>query len=226
MRRRRPIGGVLVLQMTAKKFIATAANGEDMTAELNHFANVIGLKTAAPGRYSMLLVLALFGGFKSGCLNPAMVIEEIRALEGIGKPSRLKPPIQNKHPPLKGLWHKHYMETGRRAVAMNVQKGIGKYGIPLFEQRIREAQSAGEERYVAIEDIKALADDVVQGNLSRLAGAAELTGEWLVYARHEGANYYLCLGKHNPSEHDHIREQIDAVCCKEFPFLTTLLADA
>lgn len=212
--------------MTGKKITATAANGEDMTAELNNFAKVIGLESVAPGRYSMLLVLALFGGFKSGHLNPAKVIHEIRSLEGIGKPSQLKPPIQNKYPPLKGLWHKHYLEDGLSALAINVKKGIDKYGMPLFEQRTREAQEAGEERYVSKDDVNALVDDVVQGNLSRLASAGALTGEWIVYAQYEGANYYLCLGTHDTSEHDNLRMQIDALCCQEFPFLAMLLANA
>jgi hypothetical protein len=104
--------------MTAKKFTLKAANGEDMTAEITNFANIIGLERAAPGRYSILLTLGLFGGFKSGHLNPAKVVHEIRALEGIGNPSRLKPPIQNKYSPLKGLWHKHYLEDGRSAFKM------------------------------------------------------------------------------------------------------------
>lgn len=55
-----------------------------------------------------------------------------------------------------------------------------------------------------------------------MASAGELTGEWIVYARHEGVNYYLCLGKHD-SHDDHLRSHIDGICCKEFPFLTALL---
>jgi len=212
--------------MTGKKFTLTAANGEDMTAEITNFANCIGLERAAPGRYSILLVLGLFGGFKSDCLNPAKVVHEINALEGIGNPSQLKPPIQNKHPPLKGLWHKHYLEDGLSAMAINMQKGLKKYGLPLFKQRIHEAQEAGEERYVSTEGIKSMVDDAVHGNWMRLATAEALTGEWIVYAQHAGKNYYLCLGTHEKSEHENLRKQIDALCCQEFPFLSTLLANA
>ncbi|MFZ0693285.1 MAG: hypothetical protein WAN51_03910 [Alphaproteobacteria bacterium] len=211
--------------MRGKKFIATAANGEDKTAELTNFASFIGLEAAALGRYSMLLVLELFGGLKSGRLNPAKVVHEIKALEGIGVRSQLKPPGPFKHPPLKGLWHKHYLEDGLGAMAINLKKAIGKYGLPLFKQRMREAQKAGEERYVSMEDCKSLADDAVQGNWMRLAGDKALTGEWIVYAQHERANYYLCLGKHDSGD-DNLRKQIEALCCQEFPFLITLLAAA
>jgi hypothetical protein len=204
------------------KFTATAANGDDMTGVLTDFAASIGLDRVAPGRYSFALVLGLFGGFKSGHQNPAKIMREIEALEGIGGPSQLKPPSQFKHPPLKGLWHKHHLEDGLRATAINVKKGLDRYKSPLFRQRIQEAQDAGEVRYVTQEDIASLADDIVHGNWQRMAGAGELTGEWIVYAQHEGANYYLCLGKHD-SHDDHLRSHIDVICCQEFPFLAALL---
>jgi len=211
------------LMPMVQKFSARTEDGKDITAELQEFANQIGLEQAAPGRYSLLLVLGLFGSVKAGVLNPAKVVHEIRALEGIGPPSQLKPPRQNKHQPLKGLWHKHYLEDGLRATAMNVQKGLNRHGMPLFEQRIRETEAAGETRYLTAEDIPALVNDVIGGNLERLATAKALTGEWIVFAQHEGRNYYLCLATHEPSTHDHVRRQIDAVCCLEFSFLSSLL---
>ncbi|WP_025647747.1 hypothetical protein [Paraburkholderia fungorum] len=209
-----------------KLVTVTAANGEDMTAMVQGFARFIGLEQAAPGRYSMLLVLGLFGGYQSGMLNPAKVVHEIHALEGIGPPSKLKPPIQNKHPPLKGLWHKHYLEDGPRAMALNILKGLKRYSIPVFQQRIDAAKAAGEERYVMPEDIEAIATDAVHGNWMRLAAAEALTGEWIVYAKYEGQNYYLALATHDSSTHDQVRQQIDALCCQEFPFLADLLANA
>jgi hypothetical protein len=114
------------------KFVATAANGDDITVELTDFAASIGLDRVAPGRYSFALVLGLFGGFKSEHQTPAKVVREIEALEGIGSPSQLKPPGRFERPPLKGLWHKHYLEDGLRATAINVRKGIKRYKSPLF----------------------------------------------------------------------------------------------
>lgn len=208
--------------MAHKKFIPTAEDGRDMSEELQAFATFIGLESSAAKRYSILLVLELFAGLKSGHLNPAKVVCEIDALEGKGLPSQLKPPVLFKHPPLQGLWHKHYLEDGLRAVAINVQKGMVKFGIPAFQQQVNEALAAGEERYVSEGDCKSIADDIVQGNWLRLSSSSALTGEWIVYAEHQGKNYYLCLGKHDSGD-DKIREQIDAICVHEFPFLTSLL---
>lgn len=208
--------------MTFRKFTAITENGEDIYPELRDFANFIGLEKVAPNRYSILLVLGLFGGFKSGVLNPAKVVHEIKILEGIGKSSQLKPASQFIYHPLRGLWHKHYLEDGLSAMAINLKKGLKRYGIPLFEQRMRESERKGELRYVSEEDCKLLADDIVQGNWMRLANSKALTGEWIIYAQHEGANYYLCLGGHVSGDR-YLRDQIDAICCKEFSFLEKLL---
>jgi len=202
----------------------TGPDGTNHADQLLNFARQIGLERAAPGRYSMLLVLHLWGGFASRRLNPGKIVDEILALEGRGRGSLTKAPIQNKYPPLKGLWHKHYLPDGMRSFAMNIRRGLAKYGLPLFEERAREAQESGEERFLTEEDVNALSYDATIGNWERLAGEKAVTGEWIMYARHDGENYYLCLGSHDKSQHEHLRQQIDVVCCLEFPFLEALLA--
>ncbi|UGV30921.1 hypothetical protein LO767_18565 [Halopseudomonas aestusnigri] len=189
------------------------------------FARRIGLEQLVSGRYSTLLVANLIGGALSGVQNPAKIVREIRQLEQ-GQLGGFKAPIQNRHPPLKGLWHKHYQQDGLGSLALNVQKGLGRFGIPFFDEMIREAEAASEERYLDAEDVPALVDDIVRGNRQRLASQQALTGEWLIFAKHEGQNYYLTTAFHDATTHDRVRQQIDAVCCVEFPFLVDLLAKA
>jgi hypothetical protein len=208
------------------RFTATGQEGEDLTEEISRFIQMIGLEEAAPGRYSMLLVLALYGGAMSGKLNPAKVMWEIRALEGLGPESRMKAPIQNKHQPLKGLWHKHFMGETVAAVAANIRKGLGRFGIPYAKSKVEEARISGVEGFFSVEDLKAIAEDVVHGHWNRLSEQQALTGEWLVFARHEERNYYLGLTTHENEQHEVMRQQIDRLCCAEFPFLAQLLADA
>lgn len=193
--------------------------------ELANFINMIGLDQIAPGRYSMILVLHLFGGWKSGRQGPEKIIHEIRALEA-GVSTGFKAPIQNKHPPLKGLWHKHYLQDGLSSLAQNIQLALNRYGMPYFDQQVREADKAGEERFVTAEDVDAIASDLVYGNLGRRRKDEAMTGEWLLFAKHEGQNYYLAVATHDSATHPHIRQQIDAICCHEFPFLNKLLAEA
>jgi hypothetical protein len=129
----------------ATTFTLTAPDGTDRTAEISGFAEMIGLDHAAPGRCSLLLTLGLFGGFKSGHVDPAKVVHEIRALEGVGRPSQLKPPIQNKHPPLKGLWHKHYQDVKRRPIGTPDRRRKGTPSTPAFAiARRRSAKPLAE----------------------------------------------------------------------------------
>jgi hypothetical protein len=209
---------------TERRFKFT--NSDDpVTAELENFVHMLGIDRIAPGRYSFLLVISLFAAFKSGFQSPDKVMEEIKALE-TGRSTGLKPPIQNKWPPLKGLWHKHYLQDGLPSIAKNVELALKKYGMPFFDKKIREAQEAGEERFMTADDLMALSQDVVHGNLGRRHDASAMTGEWLVFARHEGKNFYLSIATHDKTSHDHLRQNIDTLCCMEFPFLADLLATA
>ncbi|CAM5224167.1 hypothetical protein RLON56S_02697 [Alishewanella longhuensis] len=49
-----------------------------------------------------------------------------------------------------------------------------------------------------------------------------MTGEWIDYANYLGANYYLCIAKHQEGDTS-IRKRLDAAFLLEFPFLKDLL---
>ncbi|WP_343669103.1 hypothetical protein [Paraburkholderia heleia] len=198
-------------------------DGNDRADEIRWFAEHLGLDERVQGRYSLLLFFDLYLLMKSGRGNPFMVLDEIEALEGRNRQSRHKPPIQNKHQPLKNLWHKHYEQSDLASMAMNVRRGLNKYGIPFVQQMIDEAAAAGEERHIVIEHVNDIVNDVISGNLGRLRQEQALTGEWLMFAEYQGQRFYLCLATHHRSTHEHIRQQIDRVCTVEFPFLTTIL---
>ena len=151
---------------------------------------------------------------------------QINALEGLGPPSQLKAPIQNKYPPLKGLWHKHYQLNGLRSLAMNIGNALKRYGLPYAQQKVNEAKAAGELRYFSAEDVKPIVNDALHNNFVQLGKDGAVSGEWLVFAKHEGNNYYLCLTTHDTSQHAQVRQTIDAMCCREFPCLPALLASA
>ncbi|AFC86373.1 hypothetical protein Fraau_1986 [Frateuria aurantia DSM 6220] len=204
------------------RFSVTLSDGTDMTPQLQRFAEIIGLDRIAPERYSLLLLLGLYGAKESGKQNPFKIIQEIKALEDPQIASNLKPATQFKHPPLKGLWHKHYLQDGIASMALNLRKGMDRYKLPWVEQRIAEAKAANEKRFFSMEDAAHIARDAVSDNWKRLTRDSVLTGEWLIYARYQNANYYLCLGKHQNDDAE-LRRQIDAICLHEFPFLSQIL---
>ena len=208
--------------MSIPRFQATHDDGSDATAELQSFAEAIGLESAISGKYSFLLLLELFGATQSGVLNPAKVVSQIRVLEGVEAGRGLKTAPQFKHPPLKGLWHQHYLEDGLPSVARNIERAYGKFGLPWVEQKIADAKASSEEKFFTEADAAEIAYDAVVSNWQRLIDSEALTGEWLVFAKHEGTNYYLCLGKHTSGD-DLLRSRIDAICLHEFPFLKNIL---
>jgi len=194
----------------------------DASYELNTFSEFIGLKQAAPNRYSILLLLQLYATTKSRHLNPAKVVHEIEALEGRGRSSNTKKPAPLTKAQLKGLWHKHYQEDGIACMAKNLQRAIHRYGIPWLEETIKEAAASGEEHFLTTEDISHITHDVVIGHWERLNSSQAITGEWIIYAKYQGLNYYLCIAKHDTGD-ALIRQHIDTICLKEFPFLNAIL---
>lgn len=199
-------------------------DGQDVSSDLEHFGKMIGLLGAAPDRVSALLLLQLYGGARSGTLNPAKVVQEICILEGLhGEPSSLKPATQFKRAQLGGLWHKHYLEDGIVAMALNLQKELRKNGLPALKRKVEEAQASGEERYFTADDLAAATYEATHGAWERLQTERRITGEWIIYAVHDGKNYYLSLGKHTDGDNV-LRTQLEIFTRHEFPFIAEQLA--
>ncbi len=62
-------------------------------------------------------------------------------------------------------------------------------------------------------------DHLVNGGYMERRAASKLTGEWIVFARHGGANHYLTLGAHGD---DHAIAARVRACASEFPHVTGL----
>lgn len=207
--------------MTHDHFKQVMMNGEDRSREIAMFAEQIGLRALAPGRYSVVFVMdLLFISMTSGGFGQAFrVMDELRHLEGHGSSSLTKSPTQFTRKPLAGLWHKHYRQEGIRSFAINMQKALHKYGIPALESRVKPAD---QEPEIMTEDIlREVMDDAVIGNYRRLAADQKMTGEWIVYTIEDGQNYYLSLGTHGNDAS--IFQRIQQLCVHEFPFLRAQL---
>lgn len=198
-------------------------NGVDKTEEANAFSDAIGLSAATSGRHSRLFLAELF--FRAtifGDINPFMVLDEIRYLEGRGNATGTKGPSMFKRSVLSGLWHKHHLQIGISSMAQNLENAMRTHGIPVLETMLKEAEASGEERYLTEMDIRKITDDAVNGNYKRRSDSGRLTGEWIVYAKYNDENYYLCLATHKTGD-DRIRQKIEGVCVPEYPFLGKLL---
>jgi hypothetical protein len=204
------------------KISSIIINNEDKTDELNEFVRFLRIPEEILPRCSLLLILQLYHfTILERTLNPAKVVDEILGMEGLKK-SITKEGALFKKEPLKGLWHKHYFADGLNVMSINIRNALDKYGIPWFSQKIKEVKESGEERYVSQEDIAKIVDEVVSGNWERKVADGGITGEWLIYAKHEDKPYYLCIAKHDSGDIN-IRKLIDDFCLVEFPFLNDIL---
>lgn len=183
--------------------------------KIEELAKFYGLDALIPNRYTSLLVVNLYLLDKVSGVNPAQVIEEIKNLEGLAPSQQTKPATEFKGSFLKGLWHKHFLPTLPSSFAHNILNHLGKNGLAkLVEEVFDPAKSSTVTR----EMIDELAHRVVEESIVDRGAAEKLTGEWIIFAKENGQNYYLCISPH-ASEDENIANHV-RVCAHEFPFLS------
>ena len=163
------------------------------------------------GRYSQVLVNDLLSHLRSRTLDLFCIYDAIGTLESAphSRPTLTKPETQFRHPPLKGLWHKHHNNGEMASLALNIKNHWGDSGMQML---IRNHLKVGS--VIAKEDIGRLVHEMVITGYEERGRASEITGDWIVFAKHDGINYYLTLGKHGDDEA--IAERVGQ-CEAEFP---------
>jgi hypothetical protein len=189
--------------------------------ELRQFAEAIGLARAAPGRCSTILMFELYvRAFYPVPGDPRKIVAEIWALEGVGRSVGTKPAESFKHPPLRGLQKKHYLVGGLNSLATNIRIGFGRKQKAL--RHIVAQHWNSKTAHLPPEVVSKNIADAVVGLYTGRSRDESLTGEWIVYAQHEGRNYYLCLALHDEGDAA-IFDRIKNGCIGEFPFLQSQL---
>ncbi len=163
------------------------------------------------GRYSVGFVRELAAHLQNRTVNVFSIYDEIGFLEGAqySRPTQTKPASAFRRKPLLGLWHKHY--TQACFLPKNLVNHWSEKRLETLFSAVLVDATIPPERHL---DYVAYAM-VMEGYQERSA-AHELTGEWIVYAKHDGRNYYLTLGTHG--EDDLILNRVRA-CHSEFPQL-------
>jgi hypothetical protein len=167
--------------------------------------------------FSTLFLCQIAEFWRQRILDTSEIADEIRSLEGVDGPTNTKPAGPLERPPLRGLWHKHFFNA--RFMAKNianyweVSPGKGRK----LQHMIDEEGAAEESGRFTDDLINRMSARVTDGYMLR-AEAGELTGEWIVFAKHEGKRYYLLIGQHGDDQLIH--RQLVEWCKPEFPFLT------
>jgi hypothetical protein len=138
----------------------------DFYARMHAFYLALNRDAILTGRCSSHILLDPFFGTKFFGVHPFTVIDEIKSLEK-QEISQTRQATLFRGPHLCGLWHKHYMNGDVASLAQNVQHALSEYKIPFVEEKIRDAQVAGEEKFVTKEDVPKLSmmflETILQG---------------------------------------------------------------
>ncbi len=190
--------------------------------QVNNFRdNNIGLYGVDISRVSWLLSVQLYCALKHRSFNIFSVTDVIQQIEG-RRPSRLaKGPEEFKHPPLKGLWKAHFFDP--RFMVRNL---INEWGLiyessQKFKDLCERAAKEEEAEPSKVGSQGRLAHAVVVEGYESRASKKKLTGEWIIFGKHEGKNYYLCIATHSSTrkEDEEIYNAVQHLCSDEFPFL-------
>lgn len=182
--------------------------------QLSEFAEDFGINESYKSRVSELLILDLFVYTTEFGVSPHDVIEEIENLENGDGNTETKPATEFRRPPLKGLWHKHFFSA--HFLVPNIQNALkdDKSG-DLINKIINRAKSD----VITKEIISEFAHCITHKPFEERASSNKLTGEWIVFAKEDGKNYYLCLNTHNADDQQ-VADRIKQHCTREFPFLS------
>lgn len=183
-------------------------------------------------RVSFSLVLRMMGMAATGHEYFA-VIDELDFLEEHHDISAVVAATQFKHAPLHPLWHKHFFTA--RHLVRNIMDRWGMHGTAKEHARLIKEVAAECGGNVDLWPAVLVDRLVVNGYMerARTGEAAKvretptgegrecgLTGDWIIYGKHEGMNYYLDLAKHEEgNEPEQLMEKLRLGCAAEYPFI-------
>jgi hypothetical protein len=181
---------------------------DDARSEVDGWLDQVKLRT---GKCSSLLRQQLAVNMVARTIDVFAVYDELDQLEG-SDPAR-RTGTKKAEPlghGLKGLMHKHYKQAGLGSFYRNMinhwEKRENQRELWQLCNEFNKDGHAGK-----------FAHGLVLRSHERRHAESEMTGEWIVYARIAGANYYLTLGGHGESE-DAVIERVRS-CFGEFPQL-------
>lgn len=169
-------------------------------------------------RISIALAFRLLG-LTAQSLDVFAVLDELDYLEGIDAHSKTKPESQFRRPPLASFWHKHFFSARNLATNVTTRWNMENGGNNDLQKLISEvAASHGNEPDAWPNQL--VHRLIVEGFEDRFRRG--LTGDWIVYAKHDGLNYYLDLATHQEGVGDAaslLYAKLKDGCHAEFPFL-------
>ena len=140
------------------------------------------------------------------------VTDEIKALEGHQVRSHTVAEDCFNHPPLAGLYKKHF--TAPSFLSKNLQNfAKSKAGRKHFEETWKSLAAESTSGLLDDAFISRLVDEMTVGAYHAKSGSKALTGEWIVFAKRAEGNCYLTLASHAETNDDIYKR---VVLCAKF----------
>jgi hypothetical protein len=180
--------------------------------EQNEFFGI----SAVRDRISDYFVAQLMHLLEEGRVHTESIVDEINYLEDPQDRTKTKKAKKFNSGKLKGFWHTHFFNGDVSQQATNYLKIFNKEGA--VENIIKDvAAETDDPRLIA----KKVAEKIVSQQFDDITNKKLWTGDWVIYAKHEGRNYYLMICKHpSPGEDtDPIYYEMKEKCGLQYPFL-------
>jgi hypothetical protein len=175
-------------------------------------------------RISLVLAFRLLGITSPG-LDVFAVLDELDYMEGFASGSKTKSETQFKRAPLAPFWHKHFASARHILPNIMIRWNVQHGGNKDFDELLNRIATAFGNDPEAWQ--KHLAHALTVGAVEDRAKRG-FTGDWIIYGKHEGRNYYFDLASHEEGESqnaDALYGKLKSGCAAEFPFLFTTLRD-
>jgi len=142
------------------------------------------------------------------------VLDAINELEGMARATSTKPATAFRKAPLAPLWHKHFAGAGQIAAYLCLERSRKGVTQKCVEEAAAKAEA--DPRKLALLLAHSLTVQAWEDRCERDA----VTGNWLIFAKHDGRNYYLIATKHGKRSQDtELHQRIVSECCDEWPWL-------
>jgi len=169
-------------------------------------------------RVSDYFVAQLRHLLEEGTVHTENIVAELKYLENPQEQERTISKRQKKFSggKLRGFWHTHFFNGDLSQQAINYLKILTKDGE--FESIAKAAMEESDDPHVFAEVIT---DKLIGQKFQDFTDNKSWTGDWVIYAKHGGVNYYLMLCKHSleGEDTDPIYYEMEEKCGVQFPFL-------
>lgn len=170
-------------------------------------------------RISSIFLAQLLQLYSSRVIDISNVTAEIKAMEGIGPKQRTgNESMFNLGTILEGFHKKHFTDalfivknlTSELGLESGCHKNLTRLIGKTFHEHKGQNAGAGFD--------KAIGHESTIGTINRRAGRNALTGEWIVFKKHKGKRFYLCLAAHSEPNEQILARTQDAIAM-DFQFL-------